>query len=310
MLEILQIVLPVFIVVAAGYLAVLKGGFNPEFADGLMKFAQSFAIPCLLFTGISNLDLAAMYRPEILMSFYAGSGCCFLLGTLSARSMFKRSPGEAVSVGFSALFANSVLLGIPILQLAYGDTSLQIAFVIVSIHAPFCYLLGITTMELSRANGRSLGASLLSVARSVGTNPLTIGLVLGFTVNLSGIALPVVLTTAIDLMVRAALPAALFGLGGILVRYSLSERLGEVAMVSGLRLLLHPLIAFVLSDKVFGLDDAVVKTIVIVAAMPPGINSYVFANMYDRAKGSAAATILISTTASILTISIWLWILA
>ncbi|MGB0498956.1 MAG: AEC family transporter, partial [Rubricella sp.] len=114
---------------------------------------------------------------------------------------------------------------------------------------------------------------------------------------------------AVDMMVRAALPAALFGLGGILTRYALKDDLGETAMVAVLSLVVHPTIAWVLAAQVFALPEEFVRAAVVTAAMAPGVNTYVFANMYDRAKGAAASTVLLATGASVISVSVWLLIL-
>ena len=90
MIEIFSVVLPVFLVVGAGYGAVYFNLFRDEYADALMKFTQNFAIPCLLFGAIARLDLATVFKPELLGSFYTGSALCFLLCTLGAKYIFKR----------------------------------------------------------------------------------------------------------------------------------------------------------------------------------------------------------------------------
>ena len=58
---IFAVVLPVFLVIGAGYAAARSRVFAPSAVDGLMVFAQRFAIPCVLFRGISQLDLAAVF---------------------------------------------------------------------------------------------------------------------------------------------------------------------------------------------------------------------------------------------------------
>ena len=101
-----------------------------------MVFTQSFAIPCLLFRALADLDLGAVFDPRLLLSFYLGAVICFALGILGARRIFRRRPGEAVAIGFGALFSNSVLLGLPIMERAYGAAALAPTFAIISIHAP------------------------------------------------------------------------------------------------------------------------------------------------------------------------------
>ena len=76
-----------------------------------------------------------------------------------------------------------------------------------------------------------------------------------------------------------------------------------------IRLFVHPGIAFVLSDMVFGLSEGFVRGAVITAAMAPGANAFIFANMYDRAQGTAASVVLLGTVASIFSVSVWLLIL-
>jgi malonate transporter and related proteins len=84
----LQVILPVFLVIGAGYLAVRLRAFPEAGADALMKFTQNFAIPCLLFAAIARLDLGATLQPALLFSFYAGATAGFLAGLLGARFLF------------------------------------------------------------------------------------------------------------------------------------------------------------------------------------------------------------------------------
>ncbi|MGB0498987.1 MAG: AEC family transporter, partial [Rubricella sp.] len=184
MLGVLQVVLPVFLIIGAGYLAVRAGLFAQSAVDGLMVFTQGFAIPCLLFAGIARLDLGQVFDWRLLLSFYTGATVCFFLGILGARLIFRRRPGESVAIGFGALFSNSVLLGLPIMERAYGADALAANFAIIAIHAPFCYFLGITAMEIARADGRGAADTARAVANAMFRNALMIGLALGFAVNL------------------------------------------------------------------------------------------------------------------------------
>jgi malonate transporter and related proteins len=306
---VLLVVLPVFLVAGAGWTATRTGLFPVSAVDGLMAFALRIGIPCLLFRAIADVDLGAVFDPQLLVSFYTGAVIAFALGIVGARSLFGRRPGEAVAIGFCALFSNTVLLGLPIMERAYGTDSLEPNFAIISIHAPFCYLLGITVMELSRADGRSLVQTARAVGIAMFRNALMIGLALGFTVNLLGIVLPLPLRSAVDMIAEAALPVALFGLGGILTRYGLRASLSEAGMVAALSLLVHPAVVFALSEWVFSLPEAFVRSAVVSAAMAPGVNVYVFATQYNRCRGQAASAVLLGTALSVLTVSLWLLVL-
>lgn len=308
-LSLLSVVLPVFLVMGAGYAATRTGLFAQSAVDGLMVFTQGFAIPCLLFQAVSELDLGAVFDFRLLVSFYAGAVVSFAAGVLGARYLFGRRPGEAVAIGFGALFSNSVLLGLPIMERAYGPEALAPSFAIVAIHAPFCYLLGITAMEIARADGRGPLDTARAVANAMFRNNLMIGLALGFAVNLGQVPMPGTVRAAVDLMARSALPAALFGLGGVLTRYGLRASLGEAGMIAGLSLVLHPAIAYGLAAVVFDLPQAFVRSAVVTAAMAPGVNAYIFANLYNRGRAQASSGVLLGTGLSVLSVSAWLAIL-
>ena len=306
MQALLDVILPVFIVIAFGYAAVWRGYFSNDGVDAVMKFTQNFAIPCLLFRAISTLNLDQGFSVGLLASFYLGATTCFFLGIAGARTIFKRNWPDSVAIGFSCLFSNSVLLGLPITERAYGTEALAGNYAIVALHAPFCYLLGVTVMEIAKGTERGFWGAVRSVLRSTFRNALIIGIGLGLLVNVTSAPIPGVLTDAIDMMVRAALPAALFGLGGVLFRYRPEGDLKTIAMVCLISLVIHPTISLTAATAL-ALDRDALRSVVLTATMAPGVNTYLFANMYGAARRVAASSVLIATLASVVTI--WLWLL-
>lgn len=306
--HILNIIAPIFLVIAVGYAAVYRKLLTDDMVDGLMKFALLFAIPCLLFNATSTMDLGTAYDWRLMLAFYGGATISFILASLIARKVFSRPPGEAVAVGFGGLFSNLVLIGLPISERAWGHEQITPIYAIVSLHAPYCYLIGITTMELLRSDGRSLFDTAQVVVKAMFRNSLMIGIGLGFMVNFSGITLPETITDATALLARAALPAALFGLGGILVRYKMADSLAEAGSISIVSLFVHPTLAWAIC-QLLGVEDHLMRMVVLVAAMAPGLNAYLFATLYQRGQGTAASLVLLATVMSVFTVSFWLWLL-
>ena len=131
---------------------------------------------------------------------------------------------------------------------------------------------------------------------------------LGFCVNLLGILLPTVITDGIDLFAQAALPVALFGLGGVLVRYRPEGDLRIIIYICTLSLLIHPSLVW-LTGRYFDLSKTDFQSAVLTAAMAPGINTYIFASMYKSARRVAASAVLIGTALTVFTASFWLYAL-
>jgi len=217
---------------------------------------------------------------------------------LGARYLFGRPWTDAVAIGFCALFSNSVLLGLPIAERAYGAASLASNFAIIAVHSPICYLTGITAMEIARNTGKPILSTLRSILKAMFSNALILGILLGVAVNLSGLPLPGPVTEAVGMMVRAAIPVALFGLGGILVRYRPEGDLRTIGFVMVLSLIVHPAIAFGLGTGL-GLPPEALRAAVLTGAMAPGVNAYVFADMYGHARRVAASAVLGGTAATV-----------
>ena len=306
LITLLEIVVPVFLIIAAGYLTV-RIGFIPDAAiDPLVKFQVAAGVPCLLFVSMLRTDLATAINPWTLLAFFTSGTIVFLLAILLARRFWNRRPGEAVAVGFCAFFPNAVMLGIPITERAFGEPALAAVFGIIAFHSMYNWFVGFIAMEAVRRDSESIAVGVARAFTTTFQNPLMVGLMLGILWNILSLPLPRVALDAIDMMAGAAIPVALFALGGVLTRYRLLDKISEASMVTVITLVVHPAIAWVLTDLVFGLPLPFVQACVVITAMPTGINSYIFASLYNRAVGTAASSVLLSTAVSVATITGWL----
>ena len=305
MSALLDVIIPVFLIIGFGYCTVWARLFSIDTIDGLMKFSQNFAIPVLLFNAIAKVDLANVFDLNLFFSFYVGATAGFLIGFLGSHYLFNRPLEDSVAIGFCCLFSNTVMLGLPITERAYGEDALQHNFAIVSIHAPFCYFLGITVMELVKSSEKSIRKKSVVILKAMFSNALVVGIVLGFFINICGISLAKSIQASVDMITAVALPAALFGMGGVLYQYRPAGDIGPIVMVCLVSLLIHPAIVWITGLNL-ELSDMQLRSAVITAAMAPGINTYVFANMYGKAKRVASTGVLFSTALSIGTVWVWL----
>ncbi len=309
MLQILNVVTPVFAIIALGYLAVRFRLFPQEGTKALVAFVNNFATPCLLCEAMLTSDFSKTFNWAIIVPFYIGALVLLVSGGLIARNIFGQRPGESVATGFSATYTNTVLIGIPIIQRAYGAAALPTVFSIIAFHAPVLITIGMIVMELVRRDSAPLHKTIAVAAFRVIQNPLLWGVGLGALGNRFGVVLPEPANAFLVTMSAAVLPASLFGLGGALNEYKVSESWGIASIISALKLIVHPLIAYALAVLLFHVPMEFARYGIIVAAMPSGINVYVFATYYNRSVNVAANVILISTVASVLTVPLWLYVL-
>ena len=190
MLEIFNVVVPVFAIIALGYVAVRLRLYPAEGVKGLVAFVNNFATPCLLFRAMLTSDFGSTFNWSIIVPFYVGSLTSLIAGAIIAAKWFKARPGEGVSSGFSAMFTNTVLIGIPIVSRAYGEAALPTVFSIIAFHAPMLITIGMIVMELARRDGAPLHRSLAAASIRIVQNPLLWAVVLGLACNYFGIVLP------------------------------------------------------------------------------------------------------------------------
>jgi predicted permease len=208
------------------------------------------------------------------------------------------------------MFTNTVLLGIPIMQRAYGNDALQVAVSIIAFHASVLITIAMITMELVRRDGAPLYQAMGVAAVRIVSNPLLWGIALGAAANIMKITLVEPVEAFFTMMSAAVVPVALFGLGGALNEYRLADNWPQAAAMSAFKLIGQPLIAWILMIPILHVDHEVARYGILLAAMPAGINVYVFASYYNRAVNVATNVILISTVASVVTVSGWLFVLS
>ena len=309
MTQILNIVGPVFLLVGFGYAAAAFKLISDQGIDGLLKFVMHFAVTCLLFRATATIDIGSSLKLTTLTSYYLPAFICFFFGIVIARRLFNNRPGESIAAGFTTLFANSLFIGIPVAQRAYGDAADPTIFAIISIHAATMYGIGVICMEMSARDGAGAVVAMGKVFRSLSKNPLVIAVALGFTYNFTSLPIPAMADDALILMSGVALPAGMFAVGAALTRYSIAKNVLAAGSMVALKVLVHPALAMLFAVGVFGVAEIEAKTIVIMAAAPGGLNIYLFAVLYDRNKELAANAMLLGTLASIVTLPFWLYLL-
>ena len=208
--EIAAIILPVFLVVLLGFFACSSHLLEKWFVDSLAKICQNFGIPFLLFYNLAILDLDNAFDFQILICFYISMVISFLAISCISYYIFKQPYINSIILGFCAMFSNGVLLGLPISELAFGTTSLFVNYTIIVGHAPLCYLVGITFIEVAKNKNNSY---LIRVKRSLNAillNNLTLGILLGISFNLLNLGFAPTTEEFLQLGTSWIIPLSLF----------------------------------------------------------------------------------------------------
>ena len=174
-----DIVTPVFGLMAVGYLAAVSGLFPQSAARGLSAFVFNFAMPVMLFQTAGRAVLPDPFPWGFVLTYYGGVAGVWALAMALSGGFFKSGSSEAILAGMTCGFANTVMLGIPLVLTAYGEAGAVPLFIIISLHS--ILLIGSATMliEIARGDTRNLIILPWSIGRGIVTNPIIAGLLLG-----------------------------------------------------------------------------------------------------------------------------------
>jgi predicted permease len=194
-------------------------------------------------------------------------------------------------------------MGLPILLTAYGPEAALPIFLIIGFHGPILMPLTMGLIQVDKGGKGALAQQARAILAELAKNPIIVGLAVGFLTNVSGVEIPGPLDRVAEMVGGTAVPCALFALGCALGSYPLTGDVAPALLLVPLKLVVHPALVWVLAVPVFGLEGLWVKVAVTMAAMPTGINAYLFGARYESAPGVAARSIFLSTLFSLLTIS-------
>jgi malonate transporter len=308
MLLLADAILPVFGLVALGYLAGLTGYLSAETSDGLSDFAVGVAMPLLLFETMRGVDLGGGAPWALWATYFVAAAIAWTAGHLAVTRVFGRDSQAGVVGGAATAFSNLVLLGIPFMQRVYGQEGFEVLSLLVAVHLPLMIMTSIVLFHFfGSGTGEPAGPLRLArnFARRILKNPLIVGILLGLLWRLAGLPLPDVLGRLVDALAGVAGPVALFAMGLGLRKFGLSGQVAPALLLSALKLLLMPAVALG-AALLLGLPPLTAKVAIAAAALPSGVNSYLIATHFGTGQALASNQLIIATACAALTTAFWL----
>jgi len=298
-----NVALPVFGLILAGYLAGRAGLLGGESSKALNGFVYYIALPALIFISMARVPVAAVLDWSFIGAFFGAQVLTFGAAVAVARFAFPGSFAELSLHGIASVFSNTGYMGLPLMLIAFGEAGVLPGIISTVINGSVNIGIGIALIEFDRSRGQGLARILADVATGVAKSPLVLAMVAGLLVSWAGAALPDPVVRFCGLLGAAAPPSALFAIGLFLVDRSVRRGIAEVSWLTFLKLVVNPLAAWVLAVHVFEMDAVWTAATVILSATPVGSTLFVLAQRYDVYVQRTAGVILLSTVLSVATVS-------
>lgn len=304
---VLDVSLPVFAIILAGYLLGRAGLLGQASSEALNQFVYWIALPPLLFLAMAGASLGEILHWPFIGAFLGSILIIWGAGIGIGALRYRPKPAVLTMQGMNASFSNTGYMGIPLFLTAFGPDGTLPAVIATVLNSAIVIGGTIVLIELDLTQGAGLRKAVIDVTRALVTNPLVIAPVAGLVWGALHLPIPAPIGTFGDLLGASAGPCALFAIGLFLATRSLSALMGgrraiEVTWLMILKLVLQPLVTWWLARHL-GLDPFWAASAVILAALPTGALAFVIASRYGIYAERTSAAILGSTVASVVTLS-------
>jgi malonate transporter and related proteins len=303
---VLSALLPVFALAAIGYFAGWRRWIGAPGVKDLSALVFIVMTPALLFRTMSKVHVDQLdFRP--LATYFIAVALIFA-GTLAVLGFNRR----AAVLALANTFSNTVMIGIPIVALAFGDAGLVTLFTLISIHSLVLLTIATVVLEVAvlreesaqgRHADRHVAHTVLLAMRNAIIHPVPLPIIAGLLFAQTGLAMPEVVDRPLQLLANAFGPMALLLVGATLASTSVGTHWRGALALTAVKNLLHPaLVAAV--GWMLGLHGVPLAVMVIAAALPIGANVFLFSQRYQTAEELVTASVAMSSLLAIATLSV------
>ena len=304
MQAIINVILPVFGIMLAGYAAGRFRLLGEASSEALSRFVYYIALPALFFVSLARVPVGEVFNGPFLAAFGGGVLGTFAIALLVGVFVFPNRLAALGLHGLCAVFSNTGYLGIPILLITFGEAGKLPGIISTVIMGTVVMGMGIVLIEADLSQGRGPLKILGGVIAGVVKSPLILAAAAGLGVSAAGAPVPAPLAAFADILGAAASPCALFAIGLFLAGQKVTTGLGEIGWLVALKLVVQPAITWWLAYSVMSMDEPWAAAAAVQAALPTGALVFVLAQQYGIFVHRATAAIMVSTVVSVVTLSL------
>jgi predicted permease len=312
MLATIENVLPIFLLIFTGWMIVATGYLQAKAGDALSDFVFKVAVPVLLFRTIATADFHGAFPVRLWIAYFSAVAVTWAVAYVMAVRLFRTDARTATVTGVSSAFANTIFVGLPLVDRAVGPEGLVAMTILIAVHLPVMMMVSTVLIERAERHdtGKSKGnfaAMFRSLGRNLSRNPLVYGIIGGGLYHLTGLPLSGLPQNMVDQLSAIAGPAALISLGMAMRRYGFAGNGQIVLGATLLKLMLMPALVMAFST-LLGLSPEWRAALVLVASVPTGVNAWLIAVQFNTAEALAASTITLTTGFGVLSVTFWAWL--
>ena len=303
---------PVILFIALGFFAGRRGWIRAASVKDLSNLVFMVLTPALLFRTMSTVHVQDLNFEPVAI-YFAAAGLIFT-ATLALQGFSTL----AAARGLANTFSNTIMIGVPLVGLVFGEAGLVTLFTLISVHALILLTAATVVFELAAARehaGRSGGAqqpmwrTVLQAVRNGILHPVPLPIIAGLLFAQTGLVVPEMVGKPLQLLGQALGPIALLLVGVTLAFSPVGTHFKAALRIALVKNIVHPLVLGTLGWAM-GLSGLSLGVMVAAAALPVGANVFLFTQRYEVAQEEVTASIAVSTTLALVTVPVLLLLAA
>ncbi|MBP3982181.1 MULTISPECIES: AEC family transporter [unclassified Acidovorax] len=304
--------IPVILFIALGFFVGRRGWIRATSVKDLSNLVFMVLTPALLFRTMSTVRVQDLDFGPVAV-YFAAAGLIFVatLGVLGFSSL-------AAARGLANTFSNTIMIGVPLVGLVFGQAGLVTLFTLISVHSLILLTAATVVFELAQARERARSGEgpqhsmLRTVLQAIGSgivHPVPLPIIVGLLFAQTGLVVPEVIGKPLQLLGQALGPLALLLVGVTLAFSTVGTHFKAALRIALVKNIVHPLLLGALGWAL-GLSGLSLAVMVATAALPVGANVFLFAQRYGVAQDEVTASIAVSTALALVTVPVALLLAA
>jgi len=309
MQDVITLALPFFGLILLGFGAGKLKNLPEAGLSWMNFFVVYLALPALFFRLLSETPFEELanvsYVAATTFTTYIVFAISFCIGVVVTRG----SIGESTILGIAGAYSNVGYMGPGLTLAVLGEQATVPTALILAFDNALMFILAPLLMALAGAENDSMFGTLKQIAFRIFTHPFILATIAGVLAAALEVRPPQAINTMLLYLSNAAAPCALFAMGVNIALRPVGRIPLELPLVLSVKLLLHPILVFLLLSWLGGFDPTWVATAVLMSCLPPATNVFVIAQQYGTYVQRASSFVLIGTAVSIVTVTAFIWAL-
>ena len=307
MIDLINIISGVFGYILLGYLINKFKLLPKKFINYFDYIGFNILLPLALIIYFWQVSFPEVDSSGLMIAFFVSGTIIFFIGFFFSRIFFSYNTDDSALFGLASCFGNTVAMGIPLMYSVLGPVNTIPYMILVFFHGIIHFTYTVIIIEVYRNRKKNVLQIFYQTILGMLKNIVLFGMIFGIILNYSGVNVPFIIKEPLEIFVKLALPMVLISLGLALGNFKIRSSIKSALVLTILKNILHPALAFLISYVLLELDYILVIIVTMAAALPSGSQSYYFAYRYDSLKGIVSSNVVLSTFISFFTLSFLLF---